>query len=230
MAVKRIWRHGVRVRWEFSRLGAPQWSDKPVALIGGGASIKGVDLSSLADAHTIAVKGTMFDYPWAEMAFGLDSIDLGRWWRNLNDARMPVWWAVDPRRWRDPTHKFFPRQLRLIRRQTSQFLSNDPSIISSGGTSGFGALNVAYLKGARLVVLFGYDYSAVNGEWHANGAHYDPNHFYNPVKWEEWAATFGNVVSQLSEKGVEVVNASPRSGISAFPKVSIEEGLRLCQI
>lgn len=220
----------MRVRWEFSRLSAPQWSDKPVALIGGGASLKDIDLSSLADVHSIAVKGTMFDYPWAEMAFGLDAIDLHRWWKKLNEARMPVWWAVDPKRWRDPVHTFFPRQLRLIKRQTSPFLSNDPTIITSGGTSGFGALNVAYLKGAKLVVLFGYDYSDTNGTWHANDAHYDPNHYYNPSNWIEWASAFNNITPQLKEKGVEVVNASQRSGISAFPKVSIEEGLRLCKM
>lgn len=220
----------MKVRWEYARIGQPFWNDKTVAIIGGGASTKGVDLGSLkGKVHGLAVKGTVWDHPWCELGFGLDSIDLSRWWKKLNTAEMPVYWAVG-HQWVEPTKVYFPHHLKLLRRESKTGLSNNPEVIYSGGSSGYGALNLAYLKGAKRVVLFGYDYCAVGGNWHANSEPYSPFHVYNPDKWKEWAACFDDVVPELRSAKVEVINASPVSIIKTFPKVSVEEGLRICQM
>lgn len=218
----------MRVRWSHSTLADPWWDDRPVAIIGGGASLKGIDLEPLKHCHTVAVKGTLFDHRWAEMGFGVDSLDLRRWWRKLGSAAMPVWWAVADR-WTDPDKLYFPPPLRLIQRTRYEAkLSEEMGRISSGGSSGFGALNVAYLKRAKLVVLFGFDYKPLGGEWHANGSHYNPRHYYNPQDWKEWAFNFSLIGGQLKQRGVEVVNASPDSSIEAFPKVTVEKGMEIC--
>jgi len=42
-------------------------------------------------------------------------------------------------------------------------LSDDPGAICSGGSSGFGAVNLAWLKRSRRMILLGFDYDTEKG-------------------------------------------------------------------
>jgi hypothetical protein len=85
---------------------------------------------------------------------------------------------------------------------TKPGLSDDPGVICTGGNSGYGALNLAYLKKARYINLVGYDMHPA-----------DKPHF--PI----WSAMFQEAVPQLRKNGVLVLNFNPHSNIHAFPKV-----------
>jgi hypothetical protein len=205
------------------------WRRKPTIIIGGGPSLKEFDLEVLqGKVHAIAVKGAIFDYPWADVGFGLDTIELRKWWKRLRDVNFPIWWAV-PDTWTVNRLSFPPRNLHYLRRDTKLGLSDNPSVIHGGGTSGFGAFNFAYLKGATKIVLFGFDYGPNDeGEWHANQRHYDPNHQYDFETWKAWAASFNHVIPQMEKSNIEVTNASPTSRIEVFKRVSVEEGIAQC--
>lgn len=81
-------------------------------------------------------------------------------------------------------------------------LSEDPDVIH-GTNSGFGALNLCYLKGTHKIYLIGYDMNPDDiGEY------------------ESWRRQFMSIVPQLKAKGVEVLNLNSDSSIEAFPKVN----------
>lgn len=80
-------------------------------------------------------------------------------------------------------------------------LSEDPTRVCTGGNSGYGALNVAYLKGAREIFLVGYDMDPRDGPAHAT-----------------WARLFRATLPQLAARRARVVNLNPNSFIDAFPR------------
>jgi hypothetical protein len=81
-------------------------------------------------------------------------------------------------------------------------LSEDPAVINTGGNSGYGAINLAYLKGARRIFLIGFDMDPLSNPLHP-----------------QWARRFRTTVPQLAARGVEVWNLNPRTSIDAFPTI-----------
>lgn len=210
----------------FGTAGARDWSDRPVAIVGGGPSLQGFDFGRLRSRFTVvAVNASMFDLPFADAGFSIDIRAARNWWPKIrNEVRFPFYLAID-----NPVLDHFsgppPSSVVFLRRVQGTALSTNPVLISAGGTSGFGALHLSFLKGAKRITLFGFDYqpSAV-GEWHHNEQHYFP-HRQRLWDWQKWARNFDAAASVLRQAGVEVVNASPGSAITAFRRVSIEEAL-----
>lgn len=85
-------------------------------------------------------------------------------------------------------------------------LSEDPGFICTGYNSGYGAINLCTLKGARIIHLVGYDMDPASGE-----------------KFNHWIPRFRTMLPQLREKGIMVLNHNPSSFIDAFPKVNPNE-------
>ena len=81
-------------------------------------------------------------------------------------------------------------------------LSDDPHVIATGQNSGYGAINLCYLKGAKSIHLVGYDM--------------DPAHDKN---FKYWAPFFRHALPQLRARGIVVLNHNPDSFVDAFPKV-----------
>jgi hypothetical protein len=168
----------------------------------------------------------MFDIPWADAGFTLDRRAMREWWPRLLQLRYPQYYAIPDNR----LHNFArpPNQLmHFLRRVQGTGLTRSPSHITAAGTSGFGALHLAYLKGAKKIVLFGFDYGPGHQGWHHNEGHYGFRQEQDRVKWRGWAENFDNTLTVLAASGVEVINASPGSTISAFPKCTIQEAMTL---
>jgi hypothetical protein len=209
----------------YARIGAPWWDDKPVAIIGNGPSLRAFDYERLRGAfHVLAVKGAMFNIPWADAGFGLDIPRYLEWHGMLNAVRtMPVYWAT-------PKIKFLgdgPHApcVKFLKRLDHSDLSDDPSAVCSGGTSGFGAFNLAYLKRAKRIVLLGFEYNADAGG-HADTRAYIMDRSQDGDRWKQWARNFGSIKRRIDLAGIKVINAAPASRIVAFAKMSIDEALR----
>lgn len=230
---------------QYGSVGPPWWDDRPVAIIGGGTSLKGFDINKLNGPwHVLAVNGSIFDCPWADAGFSLDRPGVRRWWDAFRKVEMPLYFAVDRNReWIDKLVEPAPASATFLRRDPGAALSNDLGAIYSGSSSGFGALaGLARLKRARQIVLFGFDYHPGTGlgpkvryprnrglyrhvgEWHHNEQHYPPQRRLTKL-WAEWATRFDAIADDLAADGVEVINASPTSRITAFPKCTVAEGL-----
>lgn len=221
----------------YGKVEAPYWDERPVAIVAGGLSLAGFDFTRLRDtAHVLAVKGSIFDLPWADAGFGIDVPRLREWMPRMRDVRMPVFWAVPPDKRRELEALDEENRVTFLERLPGEGVSKDPSKIYSGGTSGFGALQLALLKRARSVYLFGYDYTSPamivpqhprrrsTRAFRHNDEHYGQNRQQNPRAWRNWASYYNHFFPVMGR--VKIVNASPLSAITAFPKVTLAEALR----
>jgi hypothetical protein len=202
-------------------VGPVTWGSRPVAIIGGGPSLKGFDFTRLKGQFTVlAVNASILDLPWADHGFSLDLRAMRAWWISLCNIKTFMTFAV-------PDNKLtkFPRNpaphMRFVRRMPGTNFNCDRDAISSGGSSGFGALHLAFQRGAKDIRLFGFDYLPTG---HHNDKHYNFPTF--PVPWLEFARSFDAAGPVLRDHGVKVLNASPYSAITAFEKCTVEEGLQ----
>jgi hypothetical protein len=211
----------------YARVGPPWWTGKPVAIVGNGPSIRGFDCKRLRGGfHVLAVKGAMFNIPWADAGFGLDNPRYCEWSNMLHTVRCPVYWATNKLKFLgDGPHA---PCMRFLRRIDISNLSDDPGAICSGGSSGFGAVNLAWLKRSRRMILLGFDYDTEKG--HADLRAYLQNRSQCPAAWFTWAKNFDRMKRDIDvQGGATIINASPQSRIAAFPKMDIEAALAAIQ-
>ncbi len=87
--------------------------------------------------------------------------------------------------------------------------------------TGQGAINIAYLFGAKRIVLLGYDMRMVAGQhnWHSKHKGATSHKRYSDV--------FGPAITKaakvLKEKGVEVINCAAGSALKCFPYIPLRE-------
>ena len=90
----------------------------------------------------------------------------------------------------------------------------------SGGHSGFQALQLAITCGATKTILIGYDAGQDGGR---NCHHNRPDHFKRDVNMNNWVAPYRRLADAWPDD--EVLNATIRSKIDAFPRVRLEDVL-----
>lgn len=201
------------IRASYGVVSTPWWDDKPLAIVGGGPSLAGFDFNRLLGRYRVlAVNEALLHLPYPpDAVFSLDN----NWARHrcaeMTCFRGEKFLAVQEDYW-----PYIDQSAVMLRRLRRYGLSVDQGSVHICGTSGYGALNLAYLKRARDIVLLGFD-MAGSGHWHP-----EPG-WGGEIALEPWAAAFDDAAAQLSAEGVRVVNASPRSKILSFPRVSLEE-------
>ncbi len=190
----------------------PPWPE--AVLIGGGPSASVFQFDRLRRRITVAINDAAVRLPWATALFSEDST----WIKNrqsqikaFHGSRYLVVDSESDCKLPDVTY---------LRPCNEPGLSQDPATINVGGTSGFGALNLAYLKGARRIFLVGFDYLPSTTHWF-------PNYKWAPVPVGDlfplWAQKFNAAVKQLQAAGVTVFNVGLTSSITAFDKVSYQQ-------
>jgi hypothetical protein len=208
---------------EFGEVTAPWWNDRTVYLIGGGPSLSGFALNRLCGlGHCIGVNQSMFAIPVAA-GVSIDHRFIKEQTQELAEFAKTTQLYLAPGNlfWRviDPIEGAI-----YLRSEFETGLSITPDNLRTGGTSGYAALNLAALKRARRIVLLGYDYGVIDGLHHYHDGY--PWHVAGDQSWPAWAKRFDSAAVQCRALGIEVINASPRSTIECFPKMSIEEALR----
>lgn len=202
-------------------VGLPDWGDRPVALVGAGPSLTGFDFERLRGPwRVVAINQKWLDLPWADAVV---SVDL-KWITDIAPdvvrAGLPVYLAGPD----NDRYQGVPGAVELKRRRSTA-LSDNPGALEMGCTSGYAGLNFVYLKRPPLVVLFGYDYTSGKLDhdkpdqypWHPDG--------HNARYWPRWATEFTSAVPQLITAGMRVINASPRSSITCFPRCTVDDGV-----
>lgn len=194
-------------------------------VVGSGPSLTGIDLPALLAGRglraVVAVKAAGFLAPEADVCVAAD----WRWTRRplpWDRLAPPLYLAVDDD-WDGP----LPPGATLLRRwpqeQDPGRLSPDPRALAMGGTSGFAALNFAVLRGARRVVLLGYDYRHdSDGRHHAAPELHVHYRLHDARFWHWWTAPFLAARPALAAAGVTVLNATPGSALAAFPLVDLD--------
>lgn len=108
--------------------------------------------------------------------------------------------------------------LTLVEGRPGAGFSLDQGAIHYGDNSGFQAVNLAILLGARRIVLVGFD---MHGS-HFFGRH--PAPLRNSSSFAGFIEHFRRAAKALPP-GLEILNATPGSALDAFPKVSLDDAL-----
>lgn len=200
------------------------WTNEVVFIVGGGSSLIGVDIPAITNGHvTIAVNQSALRLR-CPTAVSVDHQFMDRRAAELEALTKTTNVYLCP-----PTHKQIcePLQKKIpsahfFRENTKGFSWCPESLHRIGGSSGYGALNVATLMGAKRIILLGFDYCRNHRgvkNWHE--AYTWPQN----ENWTAWARAYVNAAPSLVEHGVEVINASPISAITAFPRMTVTEAL-----
>ncbi len=189
------------------------WDDATVCIMASGPSMS----QDQADAvrswsgkgrHTIAINTTFQLAPWADVLYACDD----RWWSvHYDEVKEKFYgqlWSQD-----EETRK---RQgIRVIRSERKDGLSKTPGIIRQGMSSGYQAMNLAYLAGAKKLLLLGFDCKpGADKRSHWHGDHPAPLNNSNP--FPSWIKKMETLAVDLAEANVEVVNLTPGSAIRCF--------------
>lgn len=113
--------------------------------------------------------------------------------------------------------------LRPIKSYNRDGLTKSPTAIHNGGNSGYGAINLAYLFGARRILLVGFDMQRTDGRSHWHGDHAPPLSQGQP--FAQWLPRFKRLAADLKAAGVAAINCSPTSALDCFPVVPIEAAI-----
>lgn len=210
------------------RIGPPYWNDRPVIIVGAGPSLKGFDFSRFKGlGYVVGVNEAMFDLPFASAGVSADPPFMDRRAEQLRAVPFPLFLAPPEQREKTVEAIYLTRRS-ITHKKLGSPLSDDPTWLASGGTSGFVALGIAYLKRATEIFLFGFDY----GRGESADIHYCPERYPrddNERYWRRWARAFKGTVRQLNARGITVTNASPSSEIDAYHKCSLEQAVAVLQ-
>lgn len=96
-------------------------------------------------------------------------------------------------------------------------------VIHQGGNSGYQAINLAYLWGARAVVLLGLDCGFdPRGAVHWHGAHAAPLTNPNEATFATWRVNFNRLAADLRADGVPVYNCSRQTTLDCFERMPLD--------
>ena len=112
--------------------------------------------------------------------------------------------------------------LRRVKGTGRKGLSSDQNLIHFGNNSGYQLINVAYLYGIKKMILCGYNMSVVNNKRHFFGDH--PPGLNRSGNYTGFAKVFTTIKPEAL--GIEIVNATPHTALTAFPKVELADALR----
>lgn len=184
-------------------------------IVGGGPSLQGFDFSRLRGARIIAVNRAFEYLPFADILFSMDNRYYGeiRMTKEFRGFRGRKVWIN--------TMNFHYEGVETLKIYDVPGMS--PSVasgISTGGNSGYAALNLALLLGADPVYLLGFDFKAANGR-----SHFHPGYRFvsHPEKLDAWRARLEAVAPSILATGRRVINLSTNSALTGFPFARFED-------
>jgi hypothetical protein len=206
--------------WQVPR----DWFGETVAVLASGPSMS----PAVADAvrgrcRVIAVNNqaipTLVDgkerpaiAPWADMLYAADV----KWWVHHKEAALTFTGEKATIRSVLP----FPEVLSL---ELSINLPYDPrpTHLVSGGNGGYQAVHIAAQRGARRILLCGFDMREVGGKKHWFGDH--PDKLNSKQTYRNWINNFAAFAPVLRDLGIDVVNCTPGSALTSFRKAKLED-------
>lgn len=172
---------------------------------------KGYNVVAVNDAYKL--------FPFARMLYAADD----EWWKlhkGCPEFTGEKWSTCHDLYKNSAAELYGLRLIPSVRR--AQGFSFVPGIIHLGGNSGFQAVNLALQKGATIVVLVGFD---------MQGSHFFGDHPpmgrrmpSNGKGFIRWRKHFG-IAADMLPADRKIINATPDSALTCFPKMTLEEAL-----
>jgi hypothetical protein len=222
----------------------PEWQGKTAVLIGAGASLTAMQVAQVHAAHVggnvmaVAINDCYLWCDWADVHYAADA----KWhkWHTegldkpllrMTAAQVREAWATFAGQKcsiQDSMDGIADDTVHILRNKSypnhAHGLSRDPQALGTGWHSGFQALNLAILAGAKTIILLGFDGKpSQEGRTHFFGEHPSPT---NPAVFEQIRRSFSAAENEIKDLGVRVINCSPGSAIDSFEKMELGEALR----
>jgi len=204
----------------------PKWKGRPVIVAATGPSLV-LEVAALCRTSrlpTIAVNDAYRLMPWADMLYACDEM----WWRHHGgcpDFEGEKWsshGAVGLKKHNDKARAAELYGLNLVAGRDEIGFSLDPYFIHYGSNSGFQALNIAILTGGNPIILVGFNMQAVRKRRHFFGDH--PAGLRNTSDHRNFAKHFERAAKRLPTD-IAILNATPDSALTCFPKVELNDAL-----
>lgn len=200
------------MKWSVPR----EWEGQTVAILGGGPSLTLEQVELARNFRRIATNnafmGKLGD-PYADVLCWND----GRWFdRNKHliqqhKGQYKITWVS--------RKGMEPLGVKELEREWGKPLSAHPQRVS-GGNTGHGAINLAFLFGASRILLLGFDMTSERGHnWHD----YHKKHASERRYKEVFIPGLNKMAPLLKAAGVEVLNCTPGSALKCFSFARIEE-------
>jgi hypothetical protein len=191
-----------------------RWDGETVVIFGSGPSLTQEDIEAAKslDARYIAINDTYKLANFADVLYGCDY----KWW---NHHFEDIVFAGEM--WTQDIHARREFGLNWVLGKAKAGLGKD--CVHFGSHSGYQAINLAYLWGAKRIILLGYDCRSIGGKAHWFGQH--AAGLNQQQGFITWLTHYQQLADDLSAEGVEVINATPESAINVFTKRRIHEGL-----
>lgn len=191
----------------------PDWTGRPCIIIASGPSAVLEPIPQ--GVRTIAVNNSWQLAPWADVLYASDA----EWWQNGS------WEEFGGLK---VSRSGYPGVRKVSLRKAGHGWCNDlimePGVIGAGGSSAFQALNLALQFGSRKLAMVGCDCRLDLGvHWH--GSHVNGLKDPYPSTAAIWRRLFDAAAPQFAALGAEVVNCSPVSALTAYPKTGLAETL-----
>lgn len=232
-------------------LGALPWAADTIVCVASGPSAKDVDLSiAKGRARVIVVNESWRLAPWADLLYGCDP----SWWMvqpsatagRPSEAEFAGLRATQDR---GAAGRLGLKLVTLTRGQ-DKLLVETPGVLGWGGNGGFHALNIAVQAlrsssegadkavaqrkiilsssseaiGQRKIILVGYDlHDGAGKHWH--GDHRAGLNNPSRISLTRWAKILDAQAPLLAALGIDVVNASPTSALTAYPVAPLAAAL-----
>lgn len=200
-----------------------QWSGQRCFILGGGPSLKGFDFTRLEGERTIAVNRAFQFWPKADILFSMDynfyswlrqdRIEGGAREQFLNFAGLKIW--ADAGNLQYGPGIFYIRRVNRLGSSLYGWPANFNSGIFSGNNSGYGALQIAILLGARPIYLLGYDMKGAN--FHGGYPSKSPT-----TATGSFIFGFDKLAPEAARRGIEIFNCNPDSALRCFPFADID--------
>jgi hypothetical protein len=165
----------------------------------------GLPTIAINDAHRLA--------PWADVLYSSDR----HWWPFYKGvpAFTGMKFGIGSAPGKANAFAQHP-EIAVLRNTGYDGLELEPTGLRNGKNSGYAAINLAVHLGAARMLLLGYNMGYRGGRAHFFGNH-PPGLTQRESTYTAFRARFETLVDPLAEIGVEVLNCTAETSLTAFP-------------
>lgn len=191
------------------------WLTVPAVVIASGPSLSNEQLGRVLAAidrsacRVITVNNTCQRAPWAHAHYFGDYMACKEYVPALRYPNGPCrgeWWTGA----RAGAERYRMNHVKYVAKP-----GFGDELVHMGGNSGFQAINLAMLWGAKKILLLGFDMKrGEDGRDHWFGQH--PPHLVQTQLYGAWIDSLTKAAPDASERGVDIVNVTPGSALDCF--------------
>ena len=194
----------------------PDWTGRTAVVIANGPSLtrEQIDFAGESDVLAMTVNTAYQMAPWAPVFYAGDFLFHKVHNLRMRQHRMSSIWTTD---------STAAEQYGVNRWKGRNDVGLGETMIHLNGNSGAQAINLAYLFGARKIVLLGFTMREIDGKKHFHGDHEKP--LVQKQLFGEWVHKMSFVARDAKRLGVDIVNADPLSAMTCFRMGNLEAEL-----